>query len=766
MANERLYIKVILPNQGEEKRVPGGGGKLKPFKSVTPAFRQSLVRQLGRIEETLKGIPVPTRVVPAKVTLEGKAIAKSHRPDVLFNKSTCPIIGAGKPGELYVKATAHGLSILQQRIENGKAPQVTKAISTLHNISPLSASDRLSGAKPAELFKLAPTKGDRRLVKVHLFDFCDEKDQSGQIYAFERLVSSHHMPYERLENFGRQYAYLVRCRTSEDVSALANAVMVRRIDRLPVFRTLRNLRLNPRPLPKSLSGIGPDPRQFPIVGVVDSGVTRGLSVLEDWIHARERFVAETEANTSHGTFVAGLLVWGHELNSSLPEVGPHPCRVLDIQVLPNSDPSYGPIGVINEVELLQALEDCLQRHANEVKVWNLSLGSEELCRLDRFSDFAIALDNLQEEYGVTFVIAAGNYQEPPLLKYPRGDRSKERGRITSPADSVLGVTVGSVAQLDHPTSGSKRGEPSPFSRNGPGPNYVIKPDLAHFGGNIGIDGSYPIGISSVGDAHSVGEDVGTSFSTPLIARQLAYVHHTIVPSPSATLARAILTHNARDLRTGGRVDDGDDHYVGFGTPGNIDKALECYPWMTTLVFEETLRPGYFLEWDYFPYPASLTKKNKFRGEIWMTLAFPPRRNPRWGSEYCETHVEAHFGLYKIDKKGEEVFHGLVPPEHNNVHELYEKFQVERLRKWAPVRTYHKRIPNGVSGLRWRLVVRLLSRHPESEQAQGPQAFALLLTIADPGRSSPIYDEMAQSLRVRFQARNLRLRPTIRVEQRS
>ena len=198
---------------------------------------------------------------------------------------------------------------------------------------------------------------------------------------------------------------------------------------------------------------------------------------------------------------------------------------------------------------------------------------------------------------------------------------------------------------------------------------MIKPDLAHFGGNIGPDGSNLLGISSVSGQKNVCEDVGTSFSAPPVARQLAYVHHSIVPSPSATLVRAILTHNARDLRTGGRVQDGDDHYIGFGTPGNVDRALECSPWMTTLVFEETLRPGYFLEWDYFPYPPSLTRGNKFQGETCMTLAFRPRRNPQWGSEYCETHVEAHFGVYRNNKEGEEEFHGLVPPERNNVHDL-------------------------------------------------------------------------------------------------
>jgi len=375
------------------------------------------------------------------------------------------------------------------------------------------------------------------------------------------------------------------------------------------------------------------------------------------------------------------------------------------------------------------------------------------------------LDNLQEKYGVTFVIAAGNYDQPPLPGYPRNERAAKAARITSPADSVLGITVGSIAQIDHPSTGTKRGEPSPFSRNGPGPNYIIKPDLVHYGGNIAKDLSYPLGVASVTDVSSVGENIGTSFSTPLISRQLAYIHHRITPTPTPTLARAILTHNARDIRTGGRVQDGDDRYLGFGVPLNIDQALECKPWYTTLVFEETIRPGYYLEWDHFPYPESLIRGGKFRGEIWMTLAYPPKRNPTWGSEYCETYLEAHFGVWRDgkDQNGQlkEVFKGLVPPEHNNPGEMYESFQVEKLRKWAPVRTYHNWIPNGVSGKRWRLMVNMLCRHSVENEAL-VQPFGLVLTIADPERKAPVYDEMARILRNRFKSRNLTLRPTIQV----
>lgn len=115
---------------------------------------------------------------------------------------------------------------------------------------------------------------------------------------------------------------------------------------------------------------------------------------------------------------------------------------------------------------------------------------------------------------------------------------------------------------------------------------------------------------------------------------------------------------------------------------------------------------------------------------------------------------------------------LPPPEHNNPGELFESFQVKRLRKWAPVRTYHALIPQGVAGKRWKLWVNMLTRHgvdkPEGLAADNStrpilQPFALILTIADPDRkSNTIYDEMARILRTRFKSRNLQLRPTVQV----
>jgi hypothetical protein len=218
-----------------------------------------------------------------------------------------------------------------------------------------------------------------------------------------------------------------------------------------------------------------------------------------------------------------------------------------------------------------------------------------------------------------------------------------------------------------------------------------------------------------------------------------------------------------------RVPDGEEDFFGFGLPSPVPYCLECTPYCSTMVFEDVLRPGYFLEWDDFPYPPSLTSGGRYFGEITMTVAFEPTRGARWGSEYCETHVEAHFGVWRerISRKTGEIttrFTGLVPPEHRNPGLLYESYQVEKLRKWAPVRTYRGDLgEKGERGIKWRLKVQLTSRHAGGNQETlKSQPFSLIVTIADPRNKALVYDEMARILKARFQFENLAVRAATRV----
>ena len=767
-----LPIKLVLPKQYTERKVPGGGAAPTPFRTVDRAYRTHLYNQVTAVGESLGSQMSQVGSIPLRARLHPKAMAKSHRPERLFNVETCPIIGAGKLGELYLKGTERGLKRLGTLIRRGDSDRVIKELSGIEAIEPITPDFRRGNVSVKRLLQASP-RGERGfLTRVRLFDYGQDKDRLSLVEDFEKSCRKQRLRFGKGGYSEPGLSYEVECRTVNDVDALSRVVGIRSISGMPLMRTIRLRSLNPSPLPKNVPHAADFTGDFPVVVVVDTGISSVVPALGSWVIGRESYVPPEYQNDRHGTFVAGLISLGSLLNPQIAGIGRDPVAVFDMQVIPNDDPSHGEVDSLTESEFLQSLDTALRIYANRYKVWNLSLGTNEVCSLNEFSALAVELDDLQERYRVTFVISAGNYTSVPLLDYPRTDPQLETGRITSPADSVLGVTVGSVSHIDYKRKGPKEHHPSAFSRHGAGPNHIIKPDLVHYGGSCSIDGAHQSGVRSISRA-ATAEDLGTSFAAPLVSRTLAQIYHQVTPTPSPVLARALLTHHARDPRTQERVPDLEENYFGFGLPAPVPYCLECSPHLSTLVFEDVLRPGYFLEWDDFPYPTSLRKNGRYFGRIWMTVAFAPARSARWGTEYCETHIEAHLGVYynqtsRTTGNVSSKFRGLVPPEHRNPGILYESYQVEKLRKWAPVRTYYGDLGSkGERGERWRLMVKLLTRHGiDGEDTSKPQPFALILTIADPEQTVNVYDEMAQIVRNRFQAENLTLRATARVRARS
>ena len=762
MDDKRLPIKLIMPKQGLRVLGPKGGGEAKPFRLVDLAYRERLSGQIEAIRKDLPKRVDKTGAVPVRVSLISRAIAKTHRPEKLFSKKTCPIVGAGKLGELFVKATPNGLDRLNEMVKTEKkeSKQLLKDLSTVDNVEPVTPKFRLENMSAKELLRKSPKRGDRFMLRVKLFDFGSDSDRGKLTSDFGEVCEERGIKISRGGYSPDSFICSAECRSASDVKALSRVIGVRSIRRMPLVRTLRPQALDTSSLPafparSDYSGA------VPVVAVVDTGVSDELSQLNDWVVERKSYVEPVHRNTEHGTFVAGLICCPASLNPNLEGLNSDPCGIFDLQVISNTDP-------VNEQEFLISLESSLEQWAGKCKVWNLSLNTDDLCSLDEFSELAKQLDKLHEKYGVSFIVSAGNYWPPPLLDYPRTPAQQEYGRITSPADTVLGITVGSISHVDYQGAGPNENEPSPFSRNGSGPNHIIKPDLVHYGGSCSTDASRMDGIQSTNGTMSV-EDLGTSFAAPLVSRTLAQIYHYVTPRPSPVLARALLTHHSRDPRTGGRVPDGEEKYFGFGRPAPVPYCLECTQHSSTLVFEEELTPGYSVVWDNFPYPPSLHRDGRYYGEIWMTLTFAPTLGMEWGSEYCETHIQASLGVYyeEISRSTGEVtmkYRGLVPSEHKNSGELYETHRVARLRKWAPVRTYYTKIGlKGNKGFRWRLKLSLLTRHGIDKEGElEAQPFSLIVTIADPENRAPVYDEMARIVRNQFKAQNLVVRTPVRV----
>ena len=119
-------------------------------------------------------------------------------------------------------------------------------------------------------------------------------------------------------------------------------------------------------------------------------------------------------------------------------------------------------------------------------------------------------------------------------------------RIAEPADSILGITVGAVAYKEGPDMFSKRGEPTAYTRVGPGFAGFYKPDLVAYGGNLKKDLQIPKTdpfTYVIIPGGSIGADIGTSFTAPVVAGDLAEVSSGL-PGEDIILAQALLYNGA------------------------------------------------------------------------------------------------------------------------------------------------------------------------------------------------------------------------------
>ena len=154
---QRLPIKLIQPNQGHSRPVTGGGGPVKPFREVTKEYKASLNRQVGEMERVVSQLRGPMRrLVPLRLELVPKAVAKSHRPRRLFSDKTCPIIGAGKLGELYLRATPEGLSALGNMIMTDDSPPAQKEVSSIVRIEIVTPDYRRRKMSAVDILRQSP----------------------------------------------------------------------------------------------------------------------------------------------------------------------------------------------------------------------------------------------------------------------------------------------------------------------------------------------------------------------------------------------------------------------------------------------------------------------------------------------------------------------------------------------------------------------------------------------------------------------------------
>jgi serine protease AprX len=737
----RLPIKVVTPTEHDLITPRGGRGPRKTFGSANRKLRNKLLAQVASVKDYFGQQLRPHGLhVVARVVLKTPAMAKSHRPLHLFCKETCPVIGSEAFGTMLVSMNADGLARLERRISVGVTKDVEADLTTVDHIEPYTAKDAL-GTMELRDFNKYLTEEKTHKIKFRLFRHRIAKADTNLMDAFKQLVSQLKLPTPEVLNYAEN-CRLFRLRNvrPENLENLAKFVGTQSIRPFPRFGLLAQYLPQGNVTTSSFPAPTPN-RLYPLVGLIDTGTDPDNPHLSAWVaHRDEDDVPRADQNNDHGSFVGGLIANARALNHGDVRFPSAQAKILDVVAMPTDGTT------VDEDDLLQIISRVVVKYP-DVKVWNLSISRvSDICQDDAFSDFAMALDSLQKQHDVTFAICTGNYTTPPLRTWrPQKDLGEDADRVHPPADSIHAVTVGSVAHNDHATTCVRRGEPSPFSRRGPGAAYLPKPEVCHYGGNCDAAGNYQqVGVLSLDGRGNIAEAVGTSFSTPLIATVLANIRAGVVNPISRNLAKALLVHSAA-LESGPVTADKLPYY-GFGIPGEVSDILTCAPWQATLIFEPELQPQrkVFSKLD-FPIPECFRRPdNTVDGEFLMTLVYDPPCDPSAGAEYCRVNVEVSLGTYDPGKGGKPKHSRQIPPEPKDYTRLFEKHLVEHGFKWSPVKVFRERLEKA-GGSRWRLMMKLLYRS-ETDLLR-PQRVALVVTMFDPERRRPVYDDVARAMAV-------------------
>lgn len=316
---------------------------------------------------------------------------------------------------------------------------------------------------------------------------------------------------------------------------------------------------------------------YPVIGVLDTSI-QDVPHLAHWkMETKFESYPEEYQGHGHGTAVAGIIEYGDELNgfstSSLQGV-----RLFDATVYPNYD--------IYPEDIIENIREAIERNP-DIKVWNMSLGTAMEADIDRFSEFGMALDNIQDENNVLIVKSVGN-----CMRFKQG---LPKSRISQSADSIRSLVIGSIAQAKDLNDFADINMPSPFTRVGPGPESIVKPDLVFYGGNAGmVKGKMrTTGVQSFGFEGSIQRFPGTSFATLGVCRIAGELSFLLNEGFDPLLIRALLIHYAK-YPDGIKMKMTDKiNQMGFGIPVGANEILYNSPDEITLILRDTLEKGKF-----------------------------------------------------------------------------------------------------------------------------------------------------------------------------
>lgn len=397
----------------------------------------------------------------------------------------------------------------------------------------------------------------------------------------------------------------------------------------------------------------PSPTIEPTVGVIDTLFDKRV-YFGEWVEYHDMVDDNLPKNPDdyrHGTAVDSIIVDGARLNPWLDD-GCGRFRVRHFGVAIGS--KFSSFTITKQIKEIIA-------NNKDIKVWNISLGSNQEVNDNFISAEGAILDKIQYENDVIFVVAGTNK--------PSSDIEK----IGSPADSINSMVVNAVTQ---------NGLSTKYARRGLALSFFAKPDVSYYGGS---EEKYIKVCEPLGEANVA----GTSFAAPWIARKLSYLMDIL--GLNREVAKAMIIDAARDWNE--KPTPEEVALYGHGiVPIKIDDIVHTKEdEIKFLVYDVSEKWNTYNY--YFPVPI---KDDKYPYIARATMCYFPMCDRTQGVDYTNTELNLHFGRInnkgKIeDIKGDKQNQDVILD--NEKYFLLEGEARERFRKWDNVKYIAERPKN-------------------------------------------------------------------------
>lgn len=355
----------------------------------------------------------------------------------------------------------------------------------------------------------------------------------------------------------------------------------------------------------------PSPSIEPTIGVIDTLFDTNV-YFSDWVDYHDMVddnIPKKPIDYRHGTAVSSIIVDGPKLNPWLNDgCGHFKVRHFGVAV----GTQFSSFTIIKQIKRIIA-------DNKDIKVWNISLGSNQEVNDNFISAEAAVLDQIQFENDVIFVVAGTNKPSDDIVK------------IGSPADSINSLVVNAV---------TINGLSTKYARKGLALSFFAKPDVSYYGGSEEkyIQVCEPLGAALV---------AGTSYAAPWMARKLSYLIDIL--GMNREIAKAMIIDSARGWNESPTPEE--VALYGHGVvPIRIEDIVQTrddeIKFVVTDISEKWNTYNY-----HFPVPL---KDDCYPYYARATMCYFPVCDRSQGVDYTNTELNLHFGRIKDDGKLNEI----------------------------------------------------------------------------------------------------------------